>query len=144
MPPTDAVRAVFTNYAKFRGRARRPEYWWFVVFNIIVSIICFILDRTVGSSIFQNIYALAIVVPSLALCVRRLHDTGKSGWMILLALIPLIGVIILVVFVAQDSQPGPNQYDPSPNDPTGEPGRRPARIPKRPGQQGGYGAPFLP
>ena len=103
-------------YADFSGRARRAEYWWFVLVNFGVYVGLGILTRVLGSVGFAIylLYALAVIIPSLAVAVRRLHDTSKSGWLFLIVLIPLIGPIILLVFFFTDSYPGPNQYGPSP------------------------------
>ncbi|MNJ56322.1 Inner membrane protein YhaH [compost metagenome] len=106
---------VLKNYVGFEGRARRTEYWMFILFNFIVSIVLSIVGALVGlDSILAYVYAAAVLLPSLAVAVRRLHDTGRSGWMILLSLIPFIGSIILIVFMCQDSEPGENQYGPNP------------------------------
>ncbi|MGN1172458.1 MAG: DUF805 domain-containing protein [Muribaculaceae bacterium] len=100
----EAISRAFNNYANFNGRASRSEYWWFALFNFILGCIPFV-----------NILAgLALLIPSLALGARRLHDTGRSGWWLLLALIPF-GAIVLLVFFCQDSQPMPNEYGPVPN-----------------------------
>jgi len=112
---------VLKQYADFNGRARRQEYWMFVLFNIIFSIVATILDNVlglaspeVGYGILTGLYSLAVLVPGLAVTVRRLHDTSRSGWWILIALIPLVGAICLIVFTAQDSKPGDNEYGPNP------------------------------
>ncbi len=105
---------VLKNYAVFQGRARRKEYWMFTLFSIIISIILTIIDGLIGlTNVLTSIYSLIVLLPSLAVCARRLHDTGRSGWWILLALIPVIGAIILLVFLCGDSQ-GENQYGPNP------------------------------
>ena len=100
--------AVLKKYAEFNGRAGREEFWMFVLINFLVSLILSII-RPLGL-----IYGLAVLVPSLAVGARRLHDTGRSGWFQLLVLIPLIGPIVLIVFAAQDGQPGDNQYGSNP------------------------------
>ena len=112
---------VLKQYADFIGRARRKEYWMFVLFNMIFSVIAMILDNVLGIAMegigygpLYGIYLLAIILPSLAVAVRRLHDIGKSGWMILISLIPLIGGILLLVLLVTDSNPGDNQYGPNP------------------------------
>lgn len=106
---------LFTNYANFKGRARRKDFWMAMLVNFIIAIILNILVNVASFfSIIQMIYGLAILIPFLALWARRLHDTGKSGWFLLLGLIPLVGEIILIVFACMDSQPGDNQYGPSP------------------------------
>lgn len=104
----------FKNYVNFKGRARRKEYWMFVLFNFIVAIVLSIIDSLLGITILSTIYSIAVIIPSLALCFRRLHDIGKSGAWILIGLIPLVGEIILLVFFCTDSQAGENQYGPNP------------------------------
>lgn len=110
----DAIRTVFSKYATFSGRARRSEFWWFYLFAIILYIVAAIIDAAIGNNLLWIIVALGLIVPSLAVTVRRLHDTGRSGWWILIGIIPLIGAIVLLVFECQDSQPGANNYGPSP------------------------------
>ena len=111
----DAIKSVFTQYVGFSGRARRSEYWYFVLFNFIVSFVLSFLGNYVGFfSILGTIWSLAVLLPSLAVCVRRLHDIGKAWTWILLGLIPVVGQIILIVFFCQDSQPGENQFGPNP------------------------------
>jgi uncharacterized membrane protein YhaH (DUF805 family) len=106
---------VMNQYAVFNGRSRRCEYWYFVLINIIISFAIFIVNALVGLyGILGIIYTLGVFIPSLAVAVRRLHDTGRSGWYILLVLIPLIGTIILIAFMAEDSERGENEYGPSP------------------------------
>jgi uncharacterized membrane protein YhaH (DUF805 family) len=111
----EAVQTVLTKkYADFSGRARRSEYWWYALAVIIASVVLDIIGAVIGTSILTYVFALALLVPNIAVVVRRLHDTGRSGWWILLAFIPLIGAIILIVWACTDSQPGDNQYGPSP------------------------------
>jgi uncharacterized membrane protein YhaH (DUF805 family) len=100
--------AVLKKYAEFKGRAGREEFWMFVLISFIASLILSFIRP------LWLIYNLAVLVPSIAVCTRRLHDTGRSGWFQLLALIPLVGPIIVLVLAAQDSQPGDNQYGPNP------------------------------
>jgi uncharacterized membrane protein YhaH (DUF805 family) len=109
---------VITNhYADFNGRARRKEYWMFVLFNFVVSLVLGIvmglISQTAANAV-SIIYTLALLLPGLSLGVRRLHDTGKSGWFMLIGLIPLVGAIILLIFYCLDSQPGTNEYGPNP------------------------------
>lgn len=108
-------------YAVFSGRARRKEYWFFVLWYVIISIGLAILDNIIGTysakagiGLLGGIYALALLIPSISVSVRRLHDTGRTGWWLLIILIPLIGAIVLLVFMFLDSQPGENEYGPSP------------------------------
>ena len=133
-------------YAQFSGRASRSEFWFFVLFNLIVSIIFAILDSVLGTGYtyevttntlatatteaasvnvtqtigyLQSLYGLAVLIPSIAVSIRRLHDIGKSGWWILLSVIPLvniIGVFVLIYFYVQDSQPGENEYGSNPKE----------------------------
>ena len=103
---------VLKNYAVFKGRASRKEFWMFVLFNIIVSVILSILEGLVSrdTSILSGLYSLAVLVPSLAVTVRRLHDTNKSGWWWFIVLVPIIGPFVLLAFMIMDSQAAANQY----------------------------------
>ena len=125
--------AVLKKYLVFSGRASRSEYWYFVLFNIIVSAILTAIDIAIGSGtaettmsadagasmsvnmgILSGIYSLAVFLPTLAVSIRRLHDTDHSGWWIFINLIPLIGWIIYLVFLVKDSTEGDNRFGPSP------------------------------
>lgn len=99
-------------YAVFNGRATRSEYWFFFLFNILISIAIGLVVGILGESVdfLNSIYSLAVLLPSLAVGVRRLHDTGRSGWWYLLALIPIVGWIVLLVFLAEKSGEGSNKY----------------------------------
>ena len=97
-------------YADFRGRARRKEYWMFTLINGIIGFVMGLL----GLTILSWIYSVAVFIPSLAVGVRRIHDIGKSAWWILLFLIPVIGWIWLIILFVQDSQPGENQWGENP------------------------------
>jgi uncharacterized membrane protein YhaH (DUF805 family) len=112
MPMIEAFKlVVFERYALFEGRAGRAEYWWFVLANILLSIVLSVLARGAGLFAFLSfVVSIALLVPSLAAAVRRLHDTDRSGWWLLIALVPFVGVIVLIVFLAMESTPGPNQY----------------------------------
>ncbi|MEX2625971.1 MAG: DUF805 domain-containing protein [Ilumatobacteraceae bacterium] len=112
---------VLERYAKFDGRARRAEFWWFVLANLIVYVVLAILAGAVSAVfwVLYVVYALAMLVPSIAVAIRRLHDTGKSGWFLLISFIPVVGPIILLVFYVLDSTPGTNQYGTSEKYPTG-------------------------
>ncbi|MDC0761036.1 MULTISPECIES: DUF805 domain-containing protein [Brevibacillus] len=106
--------SVLKKYVAFEGRARRQEYWMFTLFNIIVSMVIALVDYLIGTgSILGMIYSLAVLLPSLSVTARRLHDTGKSGWWILLSFIPLIGAIVLLIFLCKDSE-GDNKYGANP------------------------------
>jgi len=90
-------------YADFDGRARRKEYWMFILFYLIFYVAFIVADVVLGTMFLSSIFGLAMLVPSLSIGARRLHDTSRSGWWQLISLIPLIGGIILIVFLAQDS-----------------------------------------
>jgi uncharacterized membrane protein YhaH (DUF805 family) len=112
---------VLKKYAVFSGRARRKEYWMYVLFYIIFLIVATILDNVLHTTIgnlpygwIYSLYALALLIPTLAVAVRRLHDIGKSGWWLLIGLVPFIGGIWLLVLYVRDSQPGDNAYGPNP------------------------------
>lgn len=111
---------VLKNYVGFEGRARRKEYWMFVLFNLIIAIVLGIIDRVVGLQtasgfgMLGGLYALAMLLPSIAVATRRLHDCDKSGWWQLIALIPLIGGIVLIVWLATDGNRGDNRFGPDP------------------------------
>lgn len=102
-------------YAEFSGRARRTEYWMFFLFNFLAGIVFGVLDGALGmSGTLGGLYNLAVLIPGLAVLIRRLHDTGRSGWWWLIALVPLVGIIVLIVFLCGDSQPGENRYGANP------------------------------
>lgn len=111
---------VLKQYAVFGGRAQRKEYWMFVLFNILISIALTVVDGLTGTlneqgyGLLSGVYSLAVLIPSIAVAVRRLHDTGRSAWWLLIVLIPLIGAIVLLVFMVLDSEPGSNDYGASP------------------------------
>lgn len=112
----EAVRSGFENYANFNGRSSRSAYWYWFLFAVLAGIAANIIDLGVGAPIVSIIVALGLLLPNLAVGVRRLHDTGRSGWWILIGLIPLIGFIVLIVFYVQESDQGPNEYGPPPAD----------------------------
>ena len=102
-------------YAEFSGRARRKEFWMFALFNFLASIAIGIVDGILGTSgALGGLYSLAVLIPSLAVAARRLHDMDRSGWWQLIAFIPLIGWIILLVFLCGDSKSGANRFGANP------------------------------
>lgn len=106
---------VIKKYAVFSGRSRRKEYWMFTLINIIIFIVIAAIEGFAGSpGIIATIYYLAVLIPSLAVGIRRLHDTGRSAWWLLIGLIPFIGGIIFIIILVLDSQPGENKYGPNP------------------------------
>lgn len=124
----EAVKSVFKNYANFKGRASRSEYWYFYLFNILVMFFAYGLliggtynakliggDSAAGSAfmvvyVFIAIYYLAVFIPNMSVLVRRLHDTNRSGWNWLWCLLPIVGIIVLLVFLVSDSYPVENKY----------------------------------
>ena len=104
----EAVKLAFIHYADFKGRSRRSEYWWFTLFNIIVT---GIISAAVPD--YSWIWSLIVLVPGIALVVRRLHDVGKSGWFYLWILLPLFGSIIILIQMLKDSAPD-NRWGPNP------------------------------
>ncbi|OCC11665.1 DUF805 domain-containing protein [Streptomyces sp. PTY087I2] len=106
--------AVLKNYAGFSGRARRKEYWMFTLISFGISLVLSIIGGAIDASFLSYIYTLAILIPSLAVGVRRLHDTGRSGWWLLIALVPLVGAIILIVFLASEGKPETNEHGVNP------------------------------
>lgn len=112
---------VLKQFADFNGRARRQEYWMFVLFNLLFVFIAGMLDRVLnladpatGIGPLYGLYILAVFIPGIAVSIRRLHDIGKSGWMLLLALIPIIGGIWLLVLMVREGDRGENKYGPDP------------------------------
>ena len=116
---------VLNQYSDFNSRARRKEYWMFALVNFIISMLIVGVDNALGFSfnyignvsgtgVFNLLYNLLILIPSLAVAVRRLHDIGKSGWMLLIGLIPLVGVIWLLILLLRDSEARENKYGPNP------------------------------
>ena len=107
-------------YAVFSGRSRRKEYWYFVLFNLIISFVLGLIDRFLGLTteyglgILGGLYSLAVLIPGLAVAVRRLHDTNRSGWWLLINLVPFVGPIIAIIFLVQNSDTGSNRYGPWP------------------------------
>ncbi|MBO2693327.1 DUF805 domain-containing protein [Shewanella algae] len=103
-------------YADFTGRARRTEYWMFTLFYIIFSLVVSAIDYALGTTVLGLIYSLGLLLPSIAVAARRLHDTDRSGWWQLLAFIPIIGWIVLLVFYCQDSEVGDNRFGSNPKE----------------------------
>ncbi|MGD9957532.1 MAG: DUF805 domain-containing protein [Candidatus Nanopelagicales bacterium] len=120
-----AVSTVFSKYATFSGRARRSEYWWWILFSVLVAVVASIADVVLKTNTLEGsggvklgwiyvIASLALVIPTIAVTFRRLHDTGRSGWWWLLSLVCGIGAIIVLIFCLSDSKPGANEYGPNP------------------------------
>ena len=102
-----SIRTCFSKYADFNGRAARPEFWWYVLFIVIAGTAASRIHSALGT-----LFGLATILPSLAAGARRLHDTGRSGWWQLIALVPVLGGLALIYFCALDGTPGENPYGP--------------------------------
>lgn len=100
-------------YATFSGRARRKEYWYFFLIYLLIFLGLSLLDSLLGFGLLSTVFVLALLLPNLAVGVRRLHDTGRSGWWLLIGMIPLLG-LVLIYFLLLDSEPGDNPYGPNP------------------------------
>lgn len=128
----EAIQSFFTNYVKFKGRARRSEYWFITLFLALTNIGTTIIDGVLFAGATDDFLAeggwgpvgvlwlLAVLLPSIAVLVRRQHDSNKSAWWILIILVPLAGVIVLFVFSLLDSTPGENKHGPSPKENQGQ------------------------
>ena len=109
-------------YATFSGRARRKEYWMFLLINLVVSVALALIDSLIGSvsesgmGLLSSVSSIGVLIPSLALSVRRLHDIGRTGWWVLISIIPVIGAVVLLVFMLLDSEPGSNRYGANPKE----------------------------
>ena len=117
----ESVKTCFQKYVTFKGRARRSEYWWFCLLNFIAGIVTVVLDYQMGTinielglGALSGLYTLIVFLPGLAVSVRRLHDTGHSGWYYLLTFIPILGALFLLYFFVSDSAPEENRYGKSP------------------------------
>lgn len=102
-------------YTDFNGRARRSELWYFVLFNFVAGLVLGLVAWLLGTNLLSNIYSLAVFIPSIAVWVRRMHDIGKSGWWVLLCLVPLVN-LYLIYLGCLDSQPGANQWGNNPKE----------------------------
>ena len=111
----DSYKVFWSRFADFSGRSRRKDYWIpMLVIFVIIGILSGIDGMIIGMPILASLFSLAIIIPGLAVTIRRFHDIGRSGWAILFGFIPAVGSIILLFFMAKDSQPGQNQYGPNP------------------------------
>ena len=121
----ESVRTCLNNYVTFTGRARRSEYWYFVLFNVIAQVVAGILDNAVfqGAGVLGAVVSLALLLPGLAVSVRRLHDVGRSGWWLLIGLVPVVGIIVLIVWYVARGDDGPNRVGADPRMTQGGPAR---------------------
>jgi uncharacterized membrane protein YhaH (DUF805 family) len=119
---SEAVKSGFDHYATFTGRASRPAYWWWFLFGVLVGIAANIIDAIIGSfGVISGLAGLALFLPGLAVGVRRLHDIDKSGWWILILLIPIVGFVLWLIWFTREGDAGENQYGPPPVDSTPAP-----------------------
>ena len=109
-----AISSGFSNYVNFSSRAARSEYWFWVLFVIIAEIVTSAIDYVIGIQLVTSIFALATLLPGIAVGVRRLHDTDRSGWWLLLGVIPIVGAIILIIWFCSKGTDGPNRFGPDP------------------------------
>jgi len=107
---SDSIKLGFSNYVNFAGRACRSEYWYWTLFVFIGGVVTLIIDSVIGVSVTSTIWELATILPNIAIAVRRLHDTDRSGWWLLLGLIPLVGAIILIIWFCGKGTDGPNRF----------------------------------
>lgn len=139
-----AVRTCFSKYVDFGGRARRSEYWYFALFAFLVGIVTSIVDAILGTGydgttggLVNTLGTLVLFLPSLAVAVRRLHDTDRSGWWVLIGIIPIVGWIVLIIWFCSDSKAGDNRFGPNPKSVGGPEGYPPP--PAAPYGSGAYG-----
>ena len=116
----EAIKICFNKYVDFKGRARRSEYWFFYLFTIISSLVLGFMEGLIGifpntdQAVLANIFSLLVIIPSIAVGVRRLHDTNHSGWWYLLIIIPIIGWIIILIWLCKNSDEGDNRFGSNP------------------------------
>ena len=108
----DSIKLGFSNYVNFTDRACRSEYWYWILFVFIGYIVAEIIDAVIGRPIFYTLFTLGVLIPNIAIGVRRLHDLDRSGWWLLLSFIPLVGAIILIVWFCSKGTDGPNRFGP--------------------------------
>lgn len=106
----ESVKLFFRNYVNFKDRSSRGAYWWLVLAYLIAAIVLSLIDAMIGFSLLSNLLTLATIIPNIALSVRRLHDIDKSGWWVLIGLIPLVGWIVLIVWACRPGQRAPNRF----------------------------------
>jgi uncharacterized membrane protein YhaH (DUF805 family) len=111
---SEAIASGFSNYVNFSDRASRSEYWYWVLFVILADIVTSIVDYVIGFHITTSLFGLAVLLPGLAVAIRRLHDLDRTGWWFFLVLIPLVGAIVLIVWYCSRGTEGPNRFGPDP------------------------------
>ncbi|HXC55683.1 MAG TPA: DUF805 domain-containing protein [Rhizomicrobium sp.] len=109
------MKVVTQHYFDFNGRARRAEFWWYILVYLIIAIVLNVIDGMVHlNGILGGLFGLALLLPSLGVMVRRLHDTNRSGWWYFIILVPLVGIVLLIIWFAAEGTKGPNTYGPDP------------------------------
>jgi uncharacterized membrane protein YhaH (DUF805 family) len=112
---SEAVKSGFDHYTKFDGRAGRPAYWWWFLFAILVGIGANIIDAIIGTfGVVSGLAGLALLLPNLSVSIRRMHDINRSGWWILIFIVPIVGFILWLVWFLREGDPGENDYGPPP------------------------------
>jgi len=134
----EAISDGFSKYAEFNGRSSRSAYWWWLLFNFLVIVAASIIDAVIEIPVFTAIVLLGLVIPDIAITVRRLHDFDQTGWLVLICVLPFAGFVATIVFGCIGSSPGPNKYGPGPD------GKAAAAPPPYPGQTYAPPAPPAP
>ena len=113
----ESISVCFSKYCDFTGRARRSEYWYFTLFDYLVSLVVYWITNAIGGgNLLSTIVSLVLFLPGLGVTVRRLHDIGKTGWAILIILVPVVGIILFYVWLARNSQAGENRFGSNPKE----------------------------
>jgi uncharacterized membrane protein YhaH (DUF805 family) len=121
-----AIQSGFSNYVNFSGRAARSEYWFWIVFYLLAVVGTLAIDTMIGFRLTLSIFAIAVLLPTIAVQVRRLHDLDRTGWWILLHFVPLVGAIVLIIWYCMRGREGPNRFGPDPLAGVGQISPRPA------------------
>jgi uncharacterized membrane protein YhaH (DUF805 family) len=121
-----AIQSGFSNYVNFSGRAARSEYWFWIVFYLLAVVVTLAIDTMIGFRLTLSIFAIAVLLPTIAVQVRRLHDLDRTGWWILLHFVPLVGAIVLIIWYCMRGTEGPNRFGPDPLAGVGQISPRPA------------------
>ena len=111
----EAIASGFSNYVNFSSRAARSEYWYWVLFNVLAQVVTELIDNAViGMSVTTAIFSLAVLLPGIAVAARRLHDVDRTGWWLLLAFVPVVGLIVLLIWFCTKGTDGSNRFGPDP------------------------------
>jgi uncharacterized membrane protein YhaH (DUF805 family) len=110
----EAISSGFSNYVNFSGRACRSEYWFWTLFVVIADIVALAIDAAIGIQVVSGLFGLAVLLPGIAVALRRLHDLDRTGWWIFIWFIPIVGWIILIIWFCTKGTDGPNRFGPDP------------------------------